>query len=226
MNNINRTLTLNLTKLIGLKKAYVGWQKIFGVNTAETTNTKNRGFENPSKTVLLKKALSRIISKQIPYTHSIKPVIYTWNTQVCCVCLENHKSVRNHLQSLHALALANVGEFASGLFVTSHIDHNTIFIMTHLETKYYKKAKNSVWSVCSADNNAGVVDTITDWYNLGSGGSLDSKKGGKKSGGKSNENGEIDAKNLEITLVSKLFDSVDTSMLVAETKTTWVLRRE
>ncbi|APJ02710.1 DUF4442 domain-containing protein [Silvanigrella aquatica] len=116
-------------------------------------------FSSPSKLVQttwpqLKKVpggnkiFSSIISHYIPYTGSISPVVLSIENSFVRILLKDKKSVRNHLNSIHAIALANLGEFSSGLCLISQLPHNALAILIKIEVEYLKKARGNLISEC------------------------------------------------------------------------------
>jgi acyl-coenzyme A thioesterase PaaI-like protein len=66
--------------------------------------------------------------------------------------------VRNHLNSIHAIALANLGELASGLALISAMPKSAKGIVTRLEIDYLKKARGTL----TATGEAEVPETINE----------------------------------------------------------------
>ena len=56
------------------------------------------------------------------------------------------RAVRNHLKSIHAIALANLGEFTTGLSLISLLDNKSNAILTKIEVVYLKKARGTLVS--------------------------------------------------------------------------------
>ncbi len=119
-----------------------------------------------------KKLFSRGVGKIAPYTGSIKALITDLQPGSCKAFLKQRKSNMNHLKSIHAIALINLGELTSGLAVLSGLSSDVRGILTKLDMEYIKKARGNLIAECLCDIpqvndklNYQVVTTIKDQDN-------------------------------------------------------------
>lgn len=103
---------------------------------------------------------SRGVGKMAPYTGSIKALISNLQPGNCQAFLKERKSNKNHLHSIHAIALINLGEVTSGLAVLSGMTSQIRGILTKLEMEYIKKAKGDLTAQCICE-----IPEITDNLN-------------------------------------------------------------
>lgn len=100
-----------------------------------------------------KQVYSCIIAIKSPYSSSISPEINYFTENECKCTIVTKRSIMNPFNSVHALALGNIGELTSGLIMLEWLEQNNKKgILTEIKCKYYKKARGKITAVCSLDS--------------------------------------------------------------------------
>jgi len=103
-----------------------------------------------------KRLFSFLVGQVAPYTGSIGARVEELRDGYCRVTLRDRRKVRNHLRSIHAVALLNLAEMTSGLAAVYSMDPSLRGIITHLEMDYEKKARGTLTADCELPDLSGT----------------------------------------------------------------------
>jgi len=100
---------------------------------------------------------SRLFGRRVPYSGSVRPHIRVLTPGHAEVEIPDRRANRQHLGSIHAVALLNVAEQASGLALLTGLPDGIRGIVTQISMQYFKKARGTIRAVCRV-----VAPTVTD----------------------------------------------------------------
>lgn len=92
---------------------------------------------------------SRAVALRAPYFRSIKPSVSELEPGRCVVEFAHRWSVRNHIGTVHAIALCNAAELAAGLCAEASLPTTMRWIPKGMDVDYLAKARGRMRAVAT-----------------------------------------------------------------------------
>ncbi len=93
---------------------------------------------------------SFVLGRAARYTGTIGATVEQLEHGRAVVTMRDRAAVRNHLKSVHAIALVNLGELATGVTVMHQVDGRGRGILKGIGMEYTKKARGTITATCDA----------------------------------------------------------------------------
>ncbi|MCA9681049.1 MAG: DUF4442 domain-containing protein [Myxococcales bacterium] len=87
---------------------------------------------------------SKLIGLMAPYSGTVGARVVELRQDYCRVELRDRRSVRNHLTSVHAIALANLAELTGNVGLAYSLPDDARFIVAGMDMEYLKKARGTI----------------------------------------------------------------------------------
>lgn len=87
---------------------------------------------------------SRLVGRAAPYTGTIGARVEELSRGYARVTLRDRRAVRNHLDCVHAIAIANLAELCGNVAVAYTLPDDGRFIVAGMSLEYLKKARGKI----------------------------------------------------------------------------------
>src|SRR5260370_830310 len=126
----------------------MGFLKSIVDPNASSTNRVRQAWDRLQGLPGGKRAFSLLAGMAAPYTGTIGGQVKVLRRGHATVELRDRRAVRNHLSSVHAIALANLAELTGNISVAYTLPDDARFIVAGISVEYLKKARGTITGTC------------------------------------------------------------------------------
>jgi acyl-coenzyme A thioesterase PaaI-like protein len=120
------------------------------MNRSESSNPIRSLWDRTARLPMGRTIFGFLIGRAARYTGSIRPRVLELRSGYARVEMRDRPAVRNHLRSVHAIALMNLAEVATGLALHHSLPDHARAILTGLQIEYLKKARGTLTAEATA----------------------------------------------------------------------------
>jgi len=101
-----------------------------------------------------KRIFSGMVGLAAPYTGTIGAQVIELQKGHAKVIMKDRRGLRNHLSSIHAIALVNLAELCGNVALAYSLPDDGRFIVAGLSIEYLKKARGTITATCTCPTPA------------------------------------------------------------------------